>query len=66
MVKLVIRIIALIILVVGFIIVMFGGALVPDHKYKGEIRQQKQLKIRLIGYIICGVSAVIFLIVSMF
>ena len=66
MAKLVIRIIAFVILVIGFVLAMFGGAMVPDHKFKPEIRQQKQLKVRLIGYIICGISALIFLIVSLF
>gem|GEM_PF-6668258 len=66
MVKLVFRIIAFAILIVGFVMVMFGAHFVPDHKFDQAIRERKQIKIKLIGYIICGVSIVIFLIVSFF
>lgn len=66
MAKLIFRIIAFVVLVVGFVLVLFGGAFVPEHKYNPEVRNHKQIKIKLIGYIVCAVSALIFLIVSLF
>ncbi|MBQ7579184.1 MAG: hypothetical protein IJT25_01485 [Clostridia bacterium] len=66
MVKFVIRIIAAVILLVGLLVEVFSKALVPEHKYKGAERERKAIKIKLIGFIICGVSIVIFLITAMF
>ena len=66
MIKNIIRIVAAVILLVGLLIVVFSKALVPEHKYKGAEREHKALKLKLIGFIICGVSVVIFLITAMF
>ena len=66
MAKLIFRIIALVILAVGFIFVLFGGAFIPENKYPTEIRSHKQIRIKLIGYIICGFAALIFLIIGLF
>ena len=66
MVKFVIRIIAAVILLVGLLIVVFAKPLIPDHKYKGAERERRAIKLKLIGFIICGVSLVIFLVTAMF
>ncbi|MBQ7453193.1 MAG: hypothetical protein IJS68_02875 [Clostridia bacterium] len=65
-VKLVFRIIGLVILVVGLLMVVFAKQLVPEHKYKGEALRRRKLRIQLIGYILCAVSLLVFIIVSWF
>ena len=66
MVKNIIRIIAAVILLVGLLVAVFSKALVPEHKYKAAERERRAIKIKLIGFIICGISIVIFLVTAMF
>ena len=66
MAKLIFRIIALVVLVVGFVLVVGAKVFVPEHKYKAEERERRALKIRIIGFIVCAFSALIFLVVSLF
>ena len=64
--RLVVNIIALVVLIVGFVIAVFAKYIIPDSKAaKGELTR-KQVKLSLIGYIICGFAALIFLIGSFF
>ncbi|MCR5553850.1 MAG: hypothetical protein K6F08_03820 [bacterium] len=63
--KLVINIIALVVLIVGFVLAVFAKYIITDNKNKGELTR-KQVKLSLIGYIICGFAALIFLIGSFF
>ena len=65
-VKLAFRILGLVVLVIGLLMVIFAKQLVPEHKYKGEVFRHKTIKIQLIGYIVCAVSLLIFIIVSWF
>ena len=66
MVKFVFRIIALVVLVIGCVLAVFSKALVPDHKGTPEERARKTMKLRLIGFVVCLCSALIFLVVSLF
>lgn len=66
MAKFVFRIIALVVLVIGCVLSVFSKSLVPDHKGTPEERARKMTKLRLIGFVICLCSALIFLIVSLF
>lgn len=63
--RLVINIIALVVLIVGFVLAVFAKYIITDNKKKGELTR-KQIKLSLIGYIICGCAALIFLIGSFF